>query len=373
MKIAFFSNALNHHQIDLCDQLYARCGHDFVFVEIGGMSEERKKMGFIAYDREYKINGNKDSCIAKELALEADVAIMGADSFDYLKLRLNNTQKLTFSYSERWLKKGIKNILSPTLLRQIKLYLLKGRQRPWYMLCASGFLANDLSRFGIFKKRCFKWGYFPKYLDKDRDCTGKTNKILWVGRLIDWKHPLIMLHLAQLLINDNIDFTITMIGDGPEMSTVQSLLKHNVLLHDKISILGNQPNSRVIEEMHRNHIFCMTSDRQEGWGAVLGESMAAGCCPVASSEAGATPFLIRDNVNGLTFRTNDVQDLYSKVKFLITNPENRKQMAQCAKRTIHRHWTASIAADNLIKLSEALISGDETPAFTDEPCELIKL
>ena len=198
MTIVFFSNVLNHHQVALCDELYQQNNGNFYFVETGQLEFERKTMGYEQYERPYLIrilssDSNKDK--ASLLAQTADVAIMGAASYPWLKLRLSTNKGVTFSYSERWLKQGLKNIFSPNLLKIIMLYMSKGHKRKWFMLAASGYLANDLSRIGIFKNKVFKWGYFPKYpiIDSTSKNRNFPVKILWVGRLIFWKRPDIMI------------------------------------------------------------------------------------------------------------------------------------------------------------------------------------
>lgn len=374
MTIVFFSNTLNHHQIDLCDSLFGICGNDFHFIELSGLEESRKKMGFIDYSRDYKICAKDNKELTRNLAIESDVAIMGADSYEYLKLRLCANKGLTFSYSERWLKKGLINIISPIFLRQIFLYLKYKKSRSWYMLCASGFLSCDLNKLHLFKKRCYKWGYFPDYSKPIYLNPSKANpiKLIWVGRFIDWKHPLLMFFLGMKLANAGYDFKITMIGDGPEKKKLESSLEDFPSLKSKFNLLGNQSNASVIEEMANSHIFCFTSDQQEGWGAVLGEAMAAGCCPVASSAAGATPFLIKNDMNGLVFNSEDINDLFNKVKYLIDNPKFRIHFAEEARKTMCTHWSAPIAANNFVKLCKAKLSGNKIPNFIDEPCELIK-
>ncbi len=372
MKIVFFSNVLNHHQVALCDELYAHCGSDFKFVEISGLNESRKKMGFTAYQREYKIDAINNKKIASDWAKSADIAIMGAESFEYLKLRIKRGTGITYSYSERWFKQGLKNLLSPVLFRQIWLYITTGRNKPWYMLCASGFLAKDLNKIGLFKNKCFKWGYFPvySYSSSSKNIPDGVTRILWVGRFLNWKHPELMVTLARMLEAANIDFQITMIGDGPEYPKIKSIVDST--LQNKIMLLGNKANKDVIYEMKNSDILCFTSDKQEGWGVVLGEAMAVGCSPVASSDAGATPFLITDNGNGLIFKSGSAEDLYSKVRYLICNPTERCRIAESAQKTIHKHWTAVAAVNNFIKLSEALIAKQMVPEFFDEPCSLIK-
>ena len=49
-----------------------------------------------------------------QIIRDADVMIYGAAPLIYLRERIS-TGKLTFMYSERWLKKGLLNLFSPRL------------------------------------------------------------------------------------------------------------------------------------------------------------------------------------------------------------------------------------------------------------------
>lgn len=362
MTVVFFSNVLNHHQVALCDELFRLNNGDFYFVETGNLNTSRQNMGFRQFDRRYTIRTEGDSDAsdrARRLAVDADVAIMGAESFEYLKLRIANSHGVTFSYSERWLKQGWKNIISPNILRQICLYLGKGRKRRWYMLAASGYLANDLNNIGIFKNRVFKWGYFPKYFEQKRASRDANERvrILWTARFIDWKRPDMMICLARLLLKHNYDFEMTMVGDGIMAEEIKNEVAKDLGLSERVKLKGNIPNEEVLSEMSRSDIYCFTSTRREGWGAVLGEAMAAGCCPVASSDAGATPFLVDDGRNGLVFRTDDINDLYDKVAYLIDNPDARIKMGEAAKATMLNDWCASTAAREFLSLSKKALAG----------------
>lgn len=384
MTIVFFSNVLNHHQVALCDELFRQNNGDFYFVETANLDASRQHMGFRQFDRKYTIHtdGNPDACEkARRLAVSADVAIMGAESFEYLKLRIANSNGVTFSYSERWLKQGWKNIISPNILRQFGLYLGKGRKRKWYMLAASGYLANDLSNLGIFKNRVFKWGYFPKYSESEKELRDANEKvrILWTARFIDWKRPYMMIGLAKLLMKHNYDFEMTMIGSGIMANEIRMEVTKDCELSKRVKLKGNIPNEEVLSEMLRSDIYCFTSTRREGWGAVLGEAMASECCPVASSAAGATPFLINNNKNGLIFKTDNLEDLYKKVTFLIDNPKERRKLGCDARETMLREWNAERAAKEFLSLAKMKLSDGEAmpldstlPASPAYPVQLHK-
>lgn len=66
------------------------------------------------------------------LAEEVDVAIFATYGvFEYERKRLE-TGKLTFEYGERWLKRGLINLLSPRLIKhQLLYYLLDVRQQTY--------------------------------------------------------------------------------------------------------------------------------------------------------------------------------------------------------------------------------------------------
>lgn len=53
MKIVFFTNCLNHHQIGLADELYHLTAGQYILIETETLNEERYKMGFVSYDRPY--------------------------------------------------------------------------------------------------------------------------------------------------------------------------------------------------------------------------------------------------------------------------------------------------------------------------------
>ena len=78
-------------------------------------------------------------------------------------------------------------------------------------------------------------------------------------------------------------------------------------LENHVHLLGKMPNGEVMEAMRSHHIFCFTSDKNEGWGAVLNEAMSSGCCPVSSIATGSTPYLIKDGVNGFSFDLDKVE------------------------------------------------------------------
>ena len=82
MKITFFSNFLNHHQLPFCLEMYQNIGDDFRFVATEPIPEERLKMGYVDMSVQYPFAINNYSSKqafeeAVKLGNESDVVIIG--------------------------------------------------------------------------------------------------------------------------------------------------------------------------------------------------------------------------------------------------------------------------------------------------------
>jgi glycosyltransferase involved in cell wall biosynthesis len=143
-----------------------------------------------------------------------------------------------------------------------------------------------------------------------------------------------------------------------------------------VSFLGSMSPDEVRNQMEQSGIYLFTSDRNEGWGAVLNEAMNSGCAVVASHAIGSVPYLIRDKENGLVYRSGDVDMLYEKVKYLLEHREYQIQLGQAAYETIVTEWNAEVASERFMILAEHILKGEKRPdLFTSGPCskaEIIK-
>jgi glycosyltransferase involved in cell wall biosynthesis len=234
------------------------------------------------------------------------------------------------------------------------------------MLCASAFTAKDVNTIGAYKNKCFKWGYFTKVDELDLDELNERHKasersvrIMWCARFIELKHPELPVKLAARLKRKGYNFVIDMFGSGEELERTK-FLAYSLNVKDCVKFKGNRPNDQILDEMRRHDIFLFTSDKNEGWGAVLNEAMSNGCAVVGSNEIGAVPFLIEDGVNGLIFKSRDLDSLEKEVVYLIEHPNERAKMIKNAYRTMRQVWSPENAAKQFLQLVEALKDNDES-------------
>ena len=110
--------------------------------------------------------------------------------------------------------------------------------------------------------------------------------------------------------------------------------------------------------MEKCQIHVFTSNRLEGWGAVVNEAMNSGCAEVASAAAGAVPYLIRQGVNGIAYPDDDFVQMAQAVLSLACDDKKRKEMSRNAMETITGSWNAEHAAGELLRFSEEILTGE---------------
>lgn len=359
MTITFLTNIVNHHQIHVADELYKYYGNGYTYVVFEHLPDWLRKGGYQELERPYVLNVYESSANkrkAEDLAFESDVVIIGSAP-EYLVEKRLKENKITFHYSERWFKDISYKLFSPRLWAHILSNHVKYRNKRSYMLCASAFTARDVNMVFAYPHRCFKWGYFTKVdsLDIESILAAKRGKtrIMWCARFLKWKHPELVVKLAKKLKASGYKFEIDMFGSGEESENIKSMAKAYDVT-DVLSFKGNLPNDEILQQMRQHNIFIFTSDRHEGWGAVLNESMSNGCAVVASDKIGSVPYLLKNNVNGLIFKSGDIESLYSNVKYLLDNPNQAEIYAKEAYLTMRNEWSPQNAAMSLRILIETI-------------------
>lgn len=341
-----------------------RIGDNFRFVSTLPIPQEFLQGGYENYENiNYNIctyRSSKENLEAYDLGKNSDVVMFGSTDVKYLKERIASNA-LTFIYSERLFKRSKWMKFNPRVIRFMFRFHTRFRNKNLHLLCSSGFVANDMKWVFAYPKKMYKWGYFtevkpfPIKLSLEEKNKDKKLKILWVARFIPLKHPMLVISLAKYLKSKGYSFEITMIGNGELFKSIEQKIRE-VNLVDKVILAGNKTNSEVLRAMRESHIFLMTSNRKEGWGAVLNEALSNGCTVVASSEIGSAPYLIEPEKTGLIFKSKDVYSLIGKVEYLINNSDARNLMALRAYQNMKNIWSPANAANNILQLAGQLLS-----------------
>ncbi len=385
MELVFYTNYLNLHQVHLMDEFYALLGEGFRFVATLPRNNGVLKGGSDYSTRPYCILAGEDAGAreyAFRLAREAGTCVFGASSQAFAVERAkNNPSGLSFEMGERWLKHGWLTFGSPVFRQWLWNYFRFYRRANFYKLCCSFYTTGDDSRLKAYKGRHYKWGYFTSVTNdfveaspEDVSTKGKV-RILWCARFLLLKHPELVIRLASRLKKGGYDFVIEMYGDEGHLAPHDKVYSRSGLealiersdVGDVVTLKGNRPNLEIRKAMQEADFFLFTSDRNEGWGAVLNEAMSSRCAVVASDAIGSAPFLIKNGQNGFLFKSKDLNSLYEKVAYLLNNPESRQRIAEQGYLEMLRVWSPKVAAENLLKLISDLQNGRDT-SILEGPC-----
>lgn len=429
MKITFVSNYINHHQIPFCEAMRKALGEEYVFIQTQVMEEERVRLGWQQVtELPYVKYAYEEQELCRRLVLDSDVVIWGGvEDETLLKPRLE-AGKPVLRYSERLYKTGQWKAISPRGLWKKYQDHTKYRKAPVYLLCAGAYVASDYQIIGAYPQKMFKWGYFPacKSYDVDKLMAGKIwaqeqtqttapdgqakaaaaevadgqgrdaaapdgqakaatapdkqgenarTELLWAARFIDWKHPELVVALAEKLAKERRDFHITMIGSGELKDTIEASIQEKQL-GEYITLAGTKTPEQVREAMEHAPVFLMTSDRQEGWGAVMNEAMNSGCAVIADRMEGAAPYLIAHGENGFIYKRPAAEVLAELVRPLLDCKARCEQVGRNAYETIAGLWNVHEATERLLCICRDIAAGKEPQILWEQgPCsraEIIK-
>jgi len=377
VKIVFLSNFLNHHQTVFCEALENIAGKgNFTFLASERIDDFRLEMGYsdINESTDYVLcvyDSNENFIKAKKLIADCDLLIATGGCPDEYIEEYNKRMisgKISFSFGERVYKINYKRFYPKGFLSFRKKHTLYKKYNS-YLLCASSYAAKDYAFFGAYKNKAFKFGYFPDTKiepQEEQAVKGGEIRILWVGRLITLKRCEIALYLAEYLKKMNINFTLEIVGSGDRRQFLENLSK-KIGVDGKVDFCGSMPIPEVRKKMRQSDIFLFTSNRQEGWGAVLNESMSDGCAVVSSAEAGATNYLIKDGYNGIVFSGKHPEKMYERVLELCNDRDEIKRLGENASKTMQELWNAEAAAKRLVKVYEQIKEGRDPFIYSEGP------
>lgn len=374
MTVTFFSNFLVHHQEPFCEAMVRYLGEGFRFVATEPIPQDRLEMGYQNLENApYALNAYKSEEAHNEamrLAYESDVVIIGSAPHYFVEKRLA-ANKLTFRYSERFFKK-FRWRFDPRAWKVRWRQDTRYRKKNFCMLCASAYTAPDCRFVFAYPKKTYKWGYFPPMESIGIDELKKSKqqnrviKLLWVSRFIPLKHPEEVIELAQKLKRDRLPFELEMIGIGELRKEYEEKVKA-LGLDDSVFFKGPYEPAKVLEHMRGADIFLFTSDKNEGWGAVMNEAMSSACAVVACREIGSVPYLIKHGENGMIYQKRGKNSLYDCVTALMHNNTMRESMQKKAYETIRDVWNAETAAQRLLHLIDCIQNGKEVE-YDFGPC-----
>lgn len=173
------------------------------------------------------------------------------------------------------------------------------------------------------------------------------------------------MQMAKKLKDKGYDFVLDFYGSGEEFETTKQLAE-TLEVTDVVNFHGTVPNDEVLKAMREHDVFLFTSNRLEGWGAVVNEAMSNGCAVVGNDVIGSVPYLVKDGFTGLQYHET-VDSLIEKVEWLLNHPDELRNMQRNAYNQMKDIWSPANAARSLIQLINDLNNGKES-SIKEGPC-----
>jgi len=166
--------------------------------------------------------------------------------------------------------------------------------------------------------------------------------LLYCGRLSAEKGVADLLHAMQRLP----DLRLVVAGDGPERGRLQQLAA--ALGLQNVEFAGYLQGAELDRAIASSRFTVLPSHAYETLGKTILESYAEARAVVAT-DLGSRRELVQAGKTGLLYRTGDVEQLTSAIRFLSSQPELAERMGQAGQQQVrHRnnpdsHYEALIA------------------------------
>lgn len=221
-----------------------------------------------------------------------------------------------------------------------------------YFLSDNGFnqskfyLINNGSIKGVNSNIFFKYDLNKRNILRKRyNITPSSKVILYMGRMDKEKGILYLLDSFKNIANNYKNILLLLVGKD-EMQISSKLKLEYSAIRKKIIYINH--NSSPEEIYNLADIFCLPSTR-EGFGNVVIESSAVEIPVVGSDIYGLRSSLVNE-LNGLTFKKNETQDLTEKLIFLIENEHIRKKLGENGRNFVKQYFNHKEVNSSLEKL-----------------------
>ncbi|MFL0682738.1 MAG: glycosyltransferase family 4 protein [Algoriphagus aquaeductus] len=191
----------------------------------------------------------------------------------------------------------------------------------------------------------------PSRVSKDQSL---PFSILFVGRLINWKAPILAIQIVEELLKLNFEVKLNIIGSGPEYKkcynyVVQKNLNNFVLFHGAL----NQESIR--EFYNTSDLFLYPGIRDpetlkcEAQGLVIQEAQAMQV-PVIISEVGGMKYGIINGETGFSVAEGDLNGFVEKILILLTDSELRLKMGKNGREFVTQEYDIEVLGKKMIKI-----------------------
>jgi exopolysaccharide biosynthesis WecB/TagA/CpsF family protein len=181
-------------------------------------------------------------------------------------------------------------------------------------------------------------------------------KVIFIGRLGTEKGVQILLDAWKQWGREAPQLEI--VGDGPERVKLQKSVKGNGI-EDKISFLGQLPFLEVQRRLRLVRLLVLPSLCFEGFPMTIIEAFSLGV-PVAASDIGPLPNIVKDGESGILFKPGDSLSLCHTMKEIWGRSDQLSSLGQGARQEFDKKYTADTNYEMLMKIYDAAMENKQS-------------
>ncbi|MGC1161078.1 MAG: glycosyltransferase family 4 protein, partial [Candidatus Sulfotelmatobacter sp.] len=181
-----------------------------------------------------------------------------------------------------------------------------------------------------------------------REGAADNAPLLYFGRLSAEKGVDDLLHAMQRLP----DLRLTIAGGGPERGRLEQLASELGL--GNVEFAGHMRGAELERAIAGSRFTVLPSHAYETLGKTILESYAQARAVVAT-DLGSRRELVQSGKTGLLYRTGDVEQLASAIRFLSSQPELAEEMGRAGWERVRRGYTPEAHYEALVGLYERLV------------------
>jgi glycosyltransferase involved in cell wall biosynthesis len=170
-------------------------------------------------------------------------------------------------------------------------------------------IRGSFTQFGVNENNSFMcYSGIPESFTQEKiikKVNDKLTTFLFVGVLIKRKYPSQIIDALEIVYKDQ-GFKLDYIGEGFESRQIELKIKGK-LFSQNVTLNGRVPREQVWRKMKESDCFIMIS-KNEAYGLVYLEAMAAGCITIAARDEGFDG-VIKHGYNGFLCEAGNVEEL----------------------------------------------------------------
>lgn len=227
------------------------------------------------------------------------------------------------------------------------------------VICTSLFQKHKLADMGFKTETVFLPNFvdlreFKEFDSEIENINGqKKNSIVYVGRLSGEKGLWTLIKAANLLLKEKRNIEIIIIGRGILRETLQNEVKLKRITN--VRFLGYVSCKELYQEIKKSMAVVLPSECYENNPISIFEAFALNR-PVIGARIGGIPELVRDNETGLTFEPGNADDLSSKIRYFVNNPEETVRMGRNARSLVEGELSKEKHYEKLMEIYKYAMS-----------------